>query len=83
MTTDISLQLFIDLALSAFRSGPKALFGIGEVNAENLSQVAAMVAEGHLTPIIAHHFPFEDIVEAHQTVHQERPSGDVVVVLPR
>ena len=79
LTTDLSLQLLLDLVLSAVRSGPRVLFGIGGVTADNLAIVADLVETGALRPLVAERFPFDDIVSAHRAVHRGGLSGDVIV----
>ena len=79
VTTDLSMGLLVDLMLAPLRPGPTTHFGVGEVTADNLSQVAALLEAGAIQPVVDRSFAFDDLAAAHRCVHDERPSGDVVV----
>ena len=79
VTCDMSLQLGLDLLLAPLRSGPTVHFGVVPMTPEKLAQVAQLLAEGAIRPVVDRRFRFDDMVAAHAYLHTARPNGDIVV----
>ena len=68
-----------EMAWTGLRGGQRSLCGVALGDRARLDALAALMADGSLRAVVAHRYPLERIVEAHERVDAGGPIGDVVV----
>ena len=76
----MSLDLLAHMAWTAIRGGKRAMTGVALESREILDDLAELVAEGALTPVVDRTFPLVRIRDAHQRLEERHPGGSVVVM---
>ena len=61
--------------------GPRVTTGVALGTQALLEDVAALLADGSITPRVVARVPFARIVEAHQQLERGNPGGDVIVAI--
>lgn len=82
LTVDLTARLLWDLVAGLFSKGPKARFTITLSDSEKVARIAAQLESGAIKPLLGPTFAFDELVEAHRCLEQDRPVGDVVVTMP-
>ena len=79
LTVYVSLGVLFHMARTAMTTGPTAKVSVAMPSRDDMEQLAALMAQGVLRPVIARTFPLERIVEAHQVADLGRLHGEVIV----
>lgn len=74
----LTTRLLFQMAITALRSGPRAMGGVALGSAEGMEDLRELVEAGALRAVVAERYPLSEIADAHGAL-EGRPSGDVVV----
>ncbi len=80
MSLYISMPLLAAVAWTSLRAGPKALFAIAQGEQAQTEELAGLLADGVIGPVIAERYPLDHLADAH--THADRGvHGEIVVTI--
>lgn len=82
MTVYLSVGVLFQMARTALLGGPKAVFSVSFGDQAQMVELAELMAQGVLDPVIARRFPLERIAEAHTAVEGGVEGAVVVTMAP-
>jgi D-arabinose 1-dehydrogenase-like Zn-dependent alcohol dehydrogenase len=75
----MTLRIGFQMLWGAVFGGPRAAAGVVLGNQKLTQDVAALLAEGAIWPVIGARFPLERVADAHEELESGNPLGAVVV----
>lgn len=81
LTLTMSLAAMVQTAITPLLGGPRAIFGLTFPDQERTREIAELLAQGAIAPVISHRYPFERISEAHAQAEARSQAGAVVITL--
>jgi NADPH:quinone reductase-like Zn-dependent oxidoreductase len=75
----MTLRLLLQMAITRFRDGPRALTGVALGDPRLTNDVRELARQGALRAVIARRFPLARTAEAHAFFESGRPHGSVVI----
>jgi NADPH:quinone reductase-like Zn-dependent oxidoreductase len=77
----MSPDLLVHMAWTAIRGGKRAKTGVALESREILNDLADLVDDGVLTPVVDRSYPLVRIRDAHERLEGSHPAGSVVVTM--
>ena len=78
----MTLRIAFQMLRGALFGGPRAATGVVIANQQLTQDVAALLAEGAIWPVVAARFPLAQVADAHEALERGNPKGAVVVLTP-
>ncbi|MCA9708130.1 MAG: NAD(P)-dependent alcohol dehydrogenase [Myxococcales bacterium] len=75
----VTVRLLAQMLATRLTGGPRALTGVAVGNPQLTGEVAALVEQGALRPVIAGRYPLAQAAEAHAFFQSHRPHGSLVI----
>ncbi|PRQ05416.1 Phenolphthiocerol synthesis polyketide synthase type I Pks15/1 [Enhygromyxa salina] len=81
LTVYLNLLVLAQMLVTAVLGGPKVQGAVVLGNQELTRDVADLLAQGAIRPVLAAQFPLDQVVEAHAELEDRRPGGEVMVLI--
>ena len=75
----MTLRIVLQMLWGALFGGPRAAAAVVLGNQRLTQDVAALLAEGSIWPVVAARFPLDRVADAHEALESGNPKGTVVV----
>lgn len=79
VTTDISLSRLLEIVGSRLWPGPTANVVVVQPSGKDMKEIAKLLAEQSLRPVVDRTYPLDEVVEAHEYSESHRASGKIVL----
>src|SRR5690606_9834856 len=79
LTLYVTVRVLLEMLLTKFRSGPRALCGVAMGNAQLLTDLGELADTAALRDAIAARFPLAQASEAHTLLEDVSPHGSIVL----